>query len=167
VNRRGFLAALGPGALPLAGCLSAVGSASRDNQDDATSTTTEMDQETKTTASAPPYELLDHSFRVLGAGSPREENRATVHRTADTIRITGVIRAPKDCYDARLADYESTPYASSLQVHIETHRPSDAETCEDVAVGIEYEATFEFTDRTPGHVYVTHDGESATETEAD
>lgn len=129
------------------------------------STTAQRPRESTTSTSR--YELLDRSFQVLTTDSTLDENRATVHRTSGTVRITGVVRAPKNCYAAGLAGYDLTPDAGFFEASIETYRPSDAETCEDTAVGIEYEATFEFDDRTPEHVRVIHDGEPATENEVD
>lgn len=153
MNRRGFLAALGGGTLPLSGCVTLGRFPPNDN------VTTESTQDP--TISTDTYELATHSFRVLTTESSLNKDHATVSVSGDTIEIRGIIQASKDCYSARLDNYSLTPNAGALDVSITTYKPSDAGNCTDTAVGIKYDATFEFTTRTPGHVYVTHNGDQA------
>lgn len=154
MDRREFLTALGVGTLSLSGCASMGRSPPNGNV-----TSTERTQE-QTTGTAT-YKLVSHSFHVLAAESSLNKNHATVSFVNHTIEIRGIIQASKDCYSARLENYDLTPNAGALDVSITTYKPSGAENCTDTSVGIKYEAKFEFAGRIPGHVYVTHNGEQA------
>ena len=150
MDRRQFITILGAGTLPFSGCISAGRYTSKENT-------------TATTTNTSTYELTDHSFRVLTTDPSLERDHAEVSFPDRAVQVTGVIQTTRPCHSAQLNDYGLDPNnaMAALDVAITTYKPSDAENCTNTTVGVEYEARFEFADLTPGHVFVTHDGEQA------
>jgi len=154
MNRRTLLrTASGVGIAALAGCGSTDGG-------DGTATGT-------ATESTPSQTMTDTTFTVLQTESGQEIDEATVSVDGTTVTVEGTIWGADGCTTAELADASYDAAADELTVAVATTEQETAGTdvaCTQAIVEIDYRATVEFENGTPGTVVVTHDRGDGPET---
>jgi hypothetical protein len=119
--------------------------------------------ETVTTEESCPPEMVERTFTAF-RGTCGSADDAAVSFDAQSVAVSGSIRAPNPCYGAELAEV-AVPSADSLRVVVATTEPT-AEVCAQCVASIEYRADLAFRDRVPGTVEVVHRRGDETETVA-
>lgn len=105
--------------------------------------------------------VVDRSFEVGGAECGQGEQQAEVTRGEARVDVDGTIRGRNGCYTAELEDVTYDDRADELTIAVRASE-GDGEYCQQCIVDIDYRASVEFEDGTPGTVRVRHDGEQVT-----
>ena len=106
---------------------------------------------------------MGRSFEVVSSECGQGENRADVSRSDDRVDVDGTIGGSNGCYTAELQDATYDDGADELTVAVRSYDDSDGgEVCQDCIVDVDYRASVEFRDGTPGEVTVVHDGDHVT-----
>lgn len=174
MHRRQVLSAVGAAAvLGLAGCTGSDAPAAERDDDEATGTGTETGSgsPTETTdGSATPadddstpdqqVELDSREFTVVDreSGQQRDDARVGYRTETNEVSVEGTIWGSDGCKTAHLAAATYDADEDCLSVAVVTRDRTDAaEACTQALVEIDYEATFGFSNGTPGEVVVSHD----------
>lgn len=164
MQRRQLLSTVGAiAALGLAGCAGSADDPSGGSGDSSRSPTetTPTDTATQTTTAEPAIELENQEFTVVDVGSGQQRDGAEVEfRTeANEVLVAGTIWGSDGCQTAHLAEAAYDDDEDRLSVAVATKEREDAGgACTQAIVEIDYEATFDFSNGTPGEVSVSHDG---------
>lgn len=146
------------------------GTATNDPTDDGASETEtgtgeDTPTETETTTETPEDSggsnaVVNRSFEVVSSECGQGANRADVARSDDRVDVDGTISGSNGCYTAELEDATYDDGADELTVAVRSYDDSDeGEVCQECIVDIDYRASVEFRDGTPGEVTVVHNGE--------
>jgi hypothetical protein len=124
---------------------------------------TETDEPTETPGeSEGSNAMVERSFEVGGVECGQGANRADVSRGGDSVDVDGTIRGRNGCYTAELEAATYDDGADELTVAVRSYDDSDGEYCQQCLVDVDYRASFEFEDGTPGEVTVVHNGDRVT-----
>lgn len=126
---------------------------------DADETTTDADETTTDAGGTPTGDAgaFDRSFEVTDAGCAEgTSDEADARFTDDGVAVAGTIPGNNGCYAARLAGADYDDGADELVVTVESFVESEADTCTQCLVAIDYEASFTFEGSLPGTVVVRH-----------
>lgn len=163
MHRRQVLSAVGAVAVfGLAGCTGGDAPAAERDDDDASGTRSPSPTETTDGTSTPPQriELESHEFTVVDreSGQQRDDARIGYRTETNEVSVEGTIWGTNGCKTAHLARATYDADEDRLSVAVVTRDRADAtEACTQALVEIDYEATFTFSNGTPGEVAVSHD----------
>jgi len=120
------------------------------------------------TTPVPTPAMLDTTFTIVQVDSGQQVDEATVTVDGTTVTVEGTIWGSDGCTTAELADASYDAAADELTVAVTTAERETTATetiaCTQAIVEIDYRATVEFENGTPGTVVVTHDRGDGPET---